>query len=103
MFLILPQAEACGSNLMNSFAVYLAGQTALTMKTTVIPEEVHTVLEFCQRDLPGFVTVNTALRNLSLRSHSLGIYLYFSNVLTLPTTSFLLPTSKSFCTNSKMG
>lgn len=32
------------------------------MKNTVIPEEVHTVLEFRQRDLPGFATVNTALR-----------------------------------------
>jgi Family of unknown function (DUF695) len=32
------------------------------MKNTVIPEEVHTVLEFCQRDLPGFATVNAALR-----------------------------------------
>jgi hypothetical protein len=32
------------------------------MKNTVIPKEVHTVLEFRQRDLPGFATVNTALR-----------------------------------------
>lgn len=32
------------------------------MKNTVIPEEVHTVLEFRQHDLPGFATVNTALR-----------------------------------------
>jgi hypothetical protein len=34
----------------------------MPMTNIVIPEEVHTVLEFRQRDLPGFATVNTALR-----------------------------------------
>jgi hypothetical protein len=34
------------------------------MKTTnmIIPDEVHTLREFRQRDLPGFATINAALR-----------------------------------------
>lgn len=32
------------------------------MTEKVIPEEVHTLIEFHQRELPGFAMVNTALR-----------------------------------------
>jgi hypothetical protein len=34
----------------------------------IIPTEVHTLLEFRQRDRPGFATVNTALRGFERRA-----------------------------------
>jgi Family of unknown function (DUF695) len=34
----------------------------MTTRNAVIPEGAYTVLEFRQRDLPGFATINTALR-----------------------------------------
>jgi hypothetical protein len=75
----------------------------MTTRNAVIPEEVHTVLEFRQRDLPGFATVNAALREFEPKIAFSCIYLYFSNALTLSTVGFLLPMSKNFCTNLKMG
>jgi hypothetical protein len=52
-----------GSELVQRFflvAVHTGGLTTVSNK--IIPAEVHTLLEFRQRDWPGFAIVNTALR-----------------------------------------